>query len=200
MSSRRKRLGAECTSKTRHDDLFVCGPTVNKLTLSYSRAPIGHNDARFLLLMNSSPHPRLLVLLLLFLCGLLFLGGLLVRLLLCVCLSRTHSPSLLCACPPLSLSPSRILLLLSLLVTLFCVCVSLCLCVCLSCCLCVCLSLCLCASLLLLLVCLLVTLSLSPKGVPQGQTESGGIVHGAICWAMSAQRRDRRTRYVGCRV
>ena len=125
MSSRRKRLGAECTSKTRHDDLFVCGPTVNKLTLSYSRAPIGHNDARFLLLMNSSPHPRLLVLLLLFLCGLLFLGGLLVRLLLCVCLSRTLSPSLLCACPPLSLSPSRILLRLSLLVTLFCVCVSL---------------------------------------------------------------------------
>ena len=162
MSSRRKRLGAECTSKTRHDDLFVCGPTVNKLTLSYSRAPIGHNDARFLLLMNSSPHPRLLVLLLLFLCGLLFLGGLLVRLLLCVCLSRTLCPSLLCACPPLPLSPSRILLLL--------------------------------------LLCLLVTLSLSPKGVPQGQTESGGIVHGAICWAMSAQRRDRRTRYVGCRV
>ena len=147
MSSRRKRLGAECTSKTRHDDLFVCGPTVNKLTLSYSRAPIGHNDARFLLLMNSSPHPRLLVLLLLFLCGLLFLGGLLVRLLLCVCLSRTLCPSLLCACPPLSLSPSRILLRLSLLVTLFCVCVSLCLCVCLSRCLCMSLSSSLCMSL-----------------------------------------------------
>ena len=146
MSSRRKRLGAECTSKTRHDDLFVCGPTVNKLTLSYSRAPIGHNDARFLLLMNSSPHPRLLVLLLLFLCGLLFLGGLLVRLLLCVCLSRTLSPSLLCACPPLSLSLSHLAPALPPCDTLLCMSLSL--------------SLCL--------------------------------------WAMSAQRRDRRTRYVGC--
>jgi hypothetical protein len=28
-----------------------------------------------------------------------------------------------------------------------------------------------------------------PKGVPQGQTESGGIVLAAICWAPSAQRR-----------
>ena len=28
-----------------------------------------------------------------------------------------------------------------------------------------------------------------PKGVPQGQTESGGIVLAAICWATSAQRR-----------
>ena len=27
-----------------------------------------------------------------------------------------------------------------------------------------------------------------PKGVPQGQTESGGIVLAAICWAPSAQR------------
>ncbi len=28
-----------------------------------------------------------------------------------------------------------------------------------------------------------------PKGVPQGQAESGGIVLAAICWATSAQRR-----------
>ena len=28
-----------------------------------------------------------------------------------------------------------------------------------------------------------------PKGVPQGQTESGGIVLAAICWATRAQRR-----------
>jgi hypothetical protein len=28
-----------------------------------------------------------------------------------------------------------------------------------------------------------------PKGVPQGRTESGGIVLAAICWAASAQRR-----------
>jgi hypothetical protein len=28
-----------------------------------------------------------------------------------------------------------------------------------------------------------------PKGVPQGQTESGGIVLAAICWAPSARRR-----------
>ena len=28
-----------------------------------------------------------------------------------------------------------------------------------------------------------------PKGVPQGQLESGGIVLAAICWATSAQRR-----------
>ena len=28
-----------------------------------------------------------------------------------------------------------------------------------------------------------------PKGVPQGKTESGGIVLAAICWAPSAQRR-----------
>jgi len=170
--------------------------------------------------MNSSPHPRLLVLLLLFLCGLLFLGGLLVRLLLCVCLSRTLSPSLLCACPPLSLSPSRILLLLSLLVTLFCVCVSLCLCVCLSRCLCVCLSrclcvcvsrclcvcvsLCLCASLLLLLVCLLVTLLPVYISLAERRDYTPTLClalwhmlgHGclaAICWATSAQRTHTHT-------
>jgi hypothetical protein len=28
-----------------------------------------------------------------------------------------------------------------------------------------------------------------PKGVPQGQTESGGIVLAVICWSPSAQRR-----------
>jgi hypothetical protein len=28
-----------------------------------------------------------------------------------------------------------------------------------------------------------------PKGVPQGQTESGGVVLAVICWAPSAQRR-----------
>jgi hypothetical protein len=28
-----------------------------------------------------------------------------------------------------------------------------------------------------------------PKGMPQGQTESGGIVLAAICWTTSAQRR-----------
>jgi len=35
-----------------------------------------------------------------------------------------------------------------------------------------------------------------PKGVPQGQTESGGIVLAAICWATSAKRRCHPTRGV----
>jgi len=146
MSSRRKGLGAECTSKTRHDDLFVCGPTVNKLTLSYSRAPIGHNDARFLLLWTHPPtsstaHTSAAA-------GAVPPAGSAVGAqrpapsfappvlasfapprppsfisvwspCLCVCLSLSLCPFLLCACPPLSLSAFRILLLLSLLVMLF---------------------------------------------------------------------------------
>ena len=76
MSSRRKRLCAGCTSQTRQDDLYSCGPTVNKLTqrLSYSSSYGQHayldtsipgiltvTDARFPLLMKTlSPNSPLL--------------------------------------------------------------------------------------------------------------------------------------------
>ena len=85
MSSRRKRLCAGCTSQTRQDDLYSCGPTVNKLTqrLSYSSSYGQHayldtsipgiltvTDARFPLLMKTlSPNSPLLPLALSAICS-----------------------------------------------------------------------------------------------------------------------------------